>query len=90
MLKCLSRNSEHLLEREPVVSNSVVTAAYCAQRLTLEVEYYNGLVFRFHGVAREIGDQLFLPGAFDFVFRSKVSGVCSYARVGKTYPFLGG
>lgn len=80
-----------LLERDPVFSQSVATAGYDSAQFVLEVEYYNGLVYRFFGVSRDIAEEIMDPGSFDVVFRRSVVGIFNAERVGfEPAVFLGG
>ena len=72
-----------LLERDPIQSQSAVTAAYDGDRRTIDVEYFNGLVFRFFEIPPDIGTELFQDSRFDEVFQSMVAKRRDYKLVDK-------
>ena len=79
-----------LLERQFVLSQSVATAAFDAERRILDVEYFNGLVFRYFDISPEIGRALFQENSFDKVFRTRVAKLHDYKLVEKLLPvYLG-
>lgn len=85
------REQRDFLEREAVFSQSIATAGYDPAQFVLEVEYYNGLVYRFFGVSPDIAEEIMVPGSFDVVFRRSIAGVCKHERVGcEPAVFLGG
>jgi hypothetical protein len=61
-----------LLERQPIQSQSAVTAAYDPDHRILDVEYFNGLVYRFFNVSPDVGTALFEGSRFDEVLQKQV------------------
>ncbi|MEO0378832.1 MAG: KTSC domain-containing protein, partial [Pseudomonadota bacterium] len=81
---------EDLLDREFVLSQSVAATAYDTERRSLDIEYYNGLAYRFFEVSPETGSALFQGDDFDRVFRTHVARRHDYKLVDKQLPvFLG-
>lgn len=79
-----------LPERQFVLSQGVATAAYDQQKCVLDVEFYNGLVYRFFDVCIDTGKALFQEKAFDQVFSERVVKIHRYELVDKLLPvYLG-
>lgn len=79
-----------LLDSKFVLSQSVATTTYDTVRRFLDIEYYNGLVYRFFEVSPATGSALFQGDDFDRVFRTHVARRHDYKLVDKQLPvFLG-
>jgi hypothetical protein len=77
---------DDLLERRNIGSRGVATTGYDPERRMLNVEYYNGLVYRYFGVSPHTGAALFEWKGFGRVLQTQVVNKHGCKLVEKLYP----
>ncbi|MGB3247204.1 MAG: KTSC domain-containing protein [Sulfitobacter sp.] len=81
--------SEPEIDRHFVRSTSIATLGYDAGKRCLQVEYYNGHLYRIDNVSAGTYQMLQSTEEFDQVFQQQVCAGCSFKRIGCLLPIYG-
>lgn len=79
--------SEPEIARDVVRSKSIATMGYDVERECLQVEYFNGILYRVDAVSPEIFKRLQSAQDFDDMFMQEVHGRHQMTRIGSVVPF---
>jgi len=81
--------SEPEILRNPVRSRSVATLGHDPKRGCLQVEYFNGVLYRVDGVSAKTYQQVMDAKDFDVIFQIKICARHPMTRIGAVPPVFG-
>jgi hypothetical protein len=70
------------MERQPVSSSNLASVGYDPQSNTLEIEFQNGRVYRYHGVPEGLYEQLMSAPSLGSFFSQYIRNDYPTERVG--------